>query len=388
MIISDIIKKSNLRGIKMRAFIIFCILIIISTAFAQIHYPFDEDQEKSAILAYWYNIPEDSVSLRMMGTTFKFHSSLQIYGVRPSNDFIVKVKVYLKNGEIAFNRKCKISENNQDKPYTINFNTNFFKMEIPVKKLKQNPEKIVVTVSSLEKEISKEIKCKYHRLFGKITNFSGQPFRAFVAIRPDAFSFTTAVWSDSLGNYEIYLPERTYNNIAVDDESYGIKTAEAWAWHIILDNDQRLDFKVGTGEVYNLNVWPNNGGGNTFFISFRPMSLHLFKNMGKKIPVTIGDSTYSLIDVGPDLTINDISVNVNDQQVKVISLQKYYETAGGYAMLAYLLQVNRDNLSKIGKQTIHVIYENGLEIEGKKLTNNSMGYYQIYLNYFGLTTYF
>ena len=81
-------------------------------------------------------------------------------------------------------------------------------------------------------------------------------------------------------------------------------------------------------------------------------------------------------------------MKVNEQQVKVISLQKYYETTGGNAMLAYLLQVNRDNLSKIGKQTILVEYDNELEIEGEKLKNNSMGFFQIYLNYLGFTTYY
>jgi hypothetical protein len=373
----------------MRVFIIILIYAITATsAFTQIHYPFGKDAEKNEILAYWYNIPEDSVSLKMMGETFNFHSSLQIYGVKPKDSFIVKAKIYLKTGVKVFDQEFRISEDDQDRAYTINFNEDFFKLEIPVKSLKQNPDRMIIAIESSNKEISKEISCKYHRLYGKITDFSGRPFRGFVTVRPDAFSFSTAIWSDSLGNYEIYLPERTYSNIAVDDESYGIKTAEAWAWHIILDSDQKLDFKVGTGEVYNLNVWANNGGGNTYFISFRPMSLHLFKNAGNKKPITIKDKNYNLTELTPDLNIDDISVKIDGQEAKIVSMQRYYETAGDNALFAYLLQVNRDNLSKIGKQTILVEYDNELEIEGEKLKNNSMGYFQIYLNYYGLTTYF
>ena len=373
----------------MKTYILICIFMLnIKSVFPQISYPFSETGEKSEILAYWYNIPEDSVNLKMMGKTFKFHSSLQIYGVRPGNSFVVKAKVYLKNGKNIFNQEFKIDKNNPDKTYKINFNKDFFKLKKRVKYLKQNPDRIVITIKSSKKEISKEIKCKYHKLYGEITDFSGLPFRGFVAIRPDAFSFSTAIWSDSSGNYEIYLPERTYSNFAVDDESYGIKTAEAWAWHIILDSDQKLDFKVGTGEVYNLNVWANNGGGNTYFISFRPMSLHLFKNMSKKIPITIEDKNYNLTEIGPDLNKDDISVKINEQQVEIVSLQKYYETSGDNALLAYLLQVNRDKLSRVGKQTILVEYNNELEVDGKTLKNNSIGYYQIHLNYSGLTTYF
>ncbi len=374
----------------MRVFIIICIIVITAIpSFTQIRYPFSEDGEKSEILAYWYNIPEDSVGLKMMGETFKFHSSLQIYGVRPSDSFIVKAKVFLKTGEKIFDREFKISENSQDKTYTINFNKDFFKLEIPVKRLIENPDKMIIAIKSSKEEISKEISCNYYRLYGKITDFSGRPFRGFVTVRPDAFSFSTTIWSDSLGQYEITLPERTYSNIAVDDESYGIETAEAWAWHIILDSDQKLDFKVGTGEIYNLNIWANNGGGNTYFISFRPMSLHLFKaNIEKKTPIKIENMNYNMTEIAPEIKIDDIKVKINEQQVKIVSIQKYYETVGDNALLAYLLQVNRDNLPKIGKQTIMVEYDNEIEVDGKKLKNNSMGYFQICLNYYGLTTYF
>jgi len=199
---------------------------------------------------------------------------------------------------------------------------------------------------------------------------------------------TTAIWSDPLGNYEIYLPERTYSNIAVDDESYGIATAEAWGWHIIMDSDQRLDFKIGTGEVYNLNVWANNGGGNTYFISFRPMSLHLFKNINQQSTIRVAGKTYNLVDTDPDLEAKDMTVKINGKDAEVISLQRYFETVNESAMLSYILQVSRDGHDRVGKQTIWVEFENEMQMDDKRLMNNSMGYFQFYLNHSGLSTYF
>jgi hypothetical protein len=197
------------------------------------------------------------------------------------------------------------------------------------------------------------------------------------------------IWSDASGNYEIEIPERTYNSIAVDDESYAVKTTETWAWHIIMDADQNLDFKVGTGEVYNLNVWPNNGGGNTYFISFRPMALHLFQqNMGKENPFILDGKTYNLIDIAPDLKAEDITVTINGKTSEVISLQRYHETAPGTAMNAYLVQVNLEGIEKTGKQTVVLEYRAETEVDGESVVTNSMGYFQFYSNYYGLSSYF
>jgi HSP20 family molecular chaperone IbpA len=363
-------------------------LLISTSVIAKTNYPFRDFDQNNDILAYWYNVPEDSVNLKMMGNKFKFHSSLQIYGKSPSDSFTVRAVAYLKSEEKVFDRTFKVDRKDSDKSYSIEFNNGFFKLVYPVEYHKQNPEKIILTIKSLGKERTKEIKCHYHKLSGKITDFEGNPLKGFVVINPDAFSFSIAIWSDSLGNYEIDLPERTYNNIAVDDESYGIKTAEGWGWHIIMDSAQNLDFKIGTGEVYNLNVWANNGGGNTYFISFRPMSLHLFKNMNKTSTISIDDRTYNLVDVDPNLKTQDISVKINGKETKIILLQKYYETMNENAMMAYLLQVSRDGHDRIGKQTILVEYENEMEVDGRKVLNNSIGYFQFHLNYSGLSKYF
>ena len=262
----------------------------------------------------------------------------------------------------------------------------FFKLECPVDYAAQKPDRIVVSMKSSTGERTKEIICRYHKLYGNITDFNGNPFRAFVFINPDAFGFSANIWSDSSGYYELELPERTYNNLAVDDETYAITTTEAWAWHIILDSDQRLDFKVGTGEVYNLNVWPNNGGGRSYFVSFRPMTLYPHLK-AKEYSDTLNEKEIQVVDAAPDLTVDDIRVAVNGMEAGIISLQKYYETGGKAAMPAYLIQVSQKGLDRVGKQTIMLEFEKEMEIGGKKVLRKSMGYFQFYLNFGGLSAY-
>ena len=46
---------------------------------AQNRYPFTMTSGDEDILAYWYNVGIDSVSLKVFNATLKFHSTLQIY---------------------------------------------------------------------------------------------------------------------------------------------------------------------------------------------------------------------------------------------------------------------------------------------------------------------
>jgi hypothetical protein len=201
-------------------------------------------------------------------------------------------------------------------------------------------------------------------------------------VKSDGFDNVCGVWSDTSGYYEIFLPERTYNCFYVNDGNYRSTSLEAWAWHIIVEEDQRLDFSIGTGEVYNMHVWPNNGGSSTFFISFRPMVLwHTNSTDDKRL---INDKEFKLVNISPDLGINDLSVTINGKQTEISSIQMYYETGTDWAMPAYLIQVRR-LMPCFGKQTIQVRYEKTIEKEGKMVTQSSMGYFQFYPNYFGLS---
>jgi hypothetical protein len=263
----------------------------------------------------------------------------------------------------------------------------FFRMIVPVQYQQEPPSRIRVKIDGGSIHRAKTIECRYHRLSGRITDFGGNPFRAVGLVRPDDFDGTAGVWSDADGKYSILLPERIYGNIFIDDESYGVQTAEAWGWHIIMDSDQTLDFKVGTGEVYNLNVWPNNGGARTYFLSFRPMSVFFYRKMPPPMKETIEGKTYDVIDIGARLRSGEVTVKFNGKEAPIVSLQKYYEWTSGKLMPAYMLQVSREGLENIGKQTVVVEYQSESEWSGKKIVHSSFGVFQLYPNFTGHSFY-
>ena len=381
---------------KIILFSITAFVFITPHCAAQINYPFRHSDGNGDILAYWYNVPQDSVKMEILNQSFYFHSSLQIYGKAPGDSFQVQAKVYLTSGEKVFDSNFEIEKGQSGKSYSTEFNGDFFKLDCPVDYLEQNPDRIIVTIQSSNGELTKEIKCRYHRLFGIVSDFNGKPFEGLISIGPETFMSDICIKCDSSGNYEIELPERTYNTVICFGESYGIKTLEVWAWHIIMDSDQRLDFKVGTGEVYNLIAWANNGGPNTYFISFRPMILPLTeaKNINEllenipKYPVTLNNNEFLVEGLSFDLEPEDIKVWINGKEVRIISVQKYFETGQDKAQVAYVVQVNRKGLSRIGKQTVMVEFKKDVEKDGIKAHRNSMGYFQFYLNYTGLSNYF
>jgi hypothetical protein len=355
---------------------------------AQMQYAFGDSQAAEDLNAFWYNVPRDSANLKSIGKTMQFQSSLEIYGRAHADSFVVQAEVFLHDGKKIFSRVFPVAGQISAADYKVTRSGDFFKLVHMVDVLPEPPAKIAVLLQSGQVKRTKEIPCRYHTLSGSITDFDGKPFRGFVALSPDDFSFTTGAWSDAAGKYRLLLPERTYNNIAVDDESYRELTAEAWGWHIIVDADQTLDFKVGTGEVYNLNVWSNNGGAKTYFLSFRPMSIQLFRTMGKRATVTVEGKEYTLVEVVPELEEKDISITFNGKPARILSLQRYYEIGPGVAMRAYILQVSKEGLDRVGKQTVRLEYHREDDVGGKKVVHNSVGYFQFRPNFTGLSLYY
>lgn len=355
----------------------------LSTA-THINYPFRDAQTNGDILAYWYNIPPDSITMRPSGNTIDFYSTLEVYGRTPTDAFEVAVGVYTQHGDEVLTRSFQVAQGQEVESYSVDFSGDYFRLIYPVECLDHPPDMIIVTVRDGQAERTQEIPCRYHRLFGTVTDFDGNPFRAAVSIRPDGFRHTMSVWTDASGHYEVQLPERTYNSIFVDDESYTVDTLEAWGWHIIMDADQRLDFKVGTGEVYNMSVWPNNGGYPTYFISFRPM---VMVNNPREYRLTLNNTERKVTNIAPDLDISDIRVTVNGREAEIVSVQRYYETGSERMMPAYLVQIDRTDLDRVGKLTVMLEYQKEMEVGGEKVIRNSMGYYQCYLNFFGLSPY-
>jgi len=73
---------------------------------------------------------------------------------------------------------------------------------------------------------------------------------------------------------------------------------------MIIDRDETLDFKVGTGEVYSLTPWFSNGGMPVMFLYFRPMILCNQKEYGREI----NGREYTVIDIAPRLKPENINI--------------------------------------------------------------------------------
>lgn len=366
-----------------KVLLLTALLLVFHNSYCQSIYPFNMKDKESSILAFWYNCKCDSINWIKSKNTTYLNSTLQVYGPVLADSFIVNADVYIPGGNKVYSNKFMLKKDINDKNYELKIIKDYFRITVPVHFLNENPEKIIITISSQDEELEKLISCEYHKLYGYISAFKGHPLKSFILIKPDAFNTVCGVWSDSSGYYEIYFPERTYNCFYVNDGNYRVSTLEAWAWHMIIDEDQCLDYKIGTGEVYNLNVWSNNGGSNTYFISFRPMVL-VHNNKSEEYEQLINNKKYNIINISPDLKIEDITVKINGGKTEIYSIQSFFETGNNNALPSYLIQVRR-NYPRFGKQTIIVEYDKTIEIEGNKIYQNSMGYFQFYLNFEGLS---
>jgi hypothetical protein len=366
---------------KILSILTFCFLsmgyLILS---AQIPYPFLDTRQDHDILAYWYNFPEAVVKMET-GNVMAFHSSLHLYGKAPADKFRVKAEAYLQNGKKIFEKEFE-SE-------TAEICNGFFKIRYPVDHSKTLPDRIAVSIDSAQGTRTKEIRCRHHRVYGKLIDFDGNPVKGFIIVGPDGFAGENmGIETAENGAFELVLPERTYNCLIPNTEAYGTTALEAWGWHIIVDSDQKLDFKIGTGEVYNLNAWANNGGGSTYFISFRPMVLAQAKHK-RTFQVELNNMPFEISDLSPDLEVEDFRIAVNGVNAEIISLQKYYETMSpGMGLKSYIIQVKRTKAGAFGKQMITVEYDKVFEIDGQQVRATAMGCFQFYLNFNGFSKYF
>ena len=220
------------------------------------------------------------------------------------------------------------------------------------------PDRIRASCISGEERSELDKKCEYSVLSGKVTDFDGKPFPSAVILHRYNFGegpFHIGAWTDRNGCYSLKVPNGLYNAFYADDDSYGKGSLECWGWHIIVDRDERLDIKIGSGEVYSLSVFTDNGGFNNLFLAFRPM-LYYKKDEYK---MSIGNSEYNVTDIAPELKAEDIAVTVNGEKCTVISAQKIYETAdNGYAMPMYIVQAAKPvNVDLSDKQTVTLEYD-------------------------------
>lgn len=238
------------------------------------------------------------------------------------------------------------------------------------------PDRIYVSCVSDSQSYEFNKKCEYSILSGKSTDFDGTPFPSAVILYRYGFEdgpFIIGAWTDKNGNYSLKVPNGLYNALYADDNSYGKSSLECWGWHLIIDNNETINLKIGSGEVYSLNVFTDNGGIKNIFLTFRPM-IYYKKN---EYDISVGNHKFNVTDIAPELEIEDVSVTINGKNCNVISIQKIYETyEDSYAMPMYIVQVPKLTDTDLSdKQTVILDYDTK-----KRLPNraSSRGFTQFY----------
>lgn len=374
-------------------------IVLCTPVMAQSNYPFEKNNnENESIRAYWYKVPTDSVYMEAAKDYFYFHSMMQVYGAVPASNYTVKVSAE-SNGKTSYSREFAISSNTKRnsipdrynlKNFGLQEDDDFFRIDCRVPFMNELPEKLHITIVSKENKYQKTIDCRYHTISGNITDFDNKPYKAFFSVGPDEFTTPVSVWSDEKGKYSIQLPERTYNIFYVDDHTYAISTLESWSWKMIVDRDEELNYKVGNGEVYNLQVWASNGGYNTYNLFFRPMVLPQI-NGQKQFTDTLSNRPIKVFDIAPELKKENITVKVNGKELEIIAMQKVYDCGERKnelsGMPAYLISVKRPKL-KNGKMTISLEYDGKvINKNGEEIRANSYGLTQFYNGYKGFSRY-
>jgi len=190
------------------------------------------------------------------------------------------------------------------------------------------------------------------KIYGKVTDFSGNPLEgAEINVCGDGFNLCYQTHSDKDGNYSLSVEEGSYIALAALKD-YGDKNLEYWAWNILAFNDLEINPRIDGLEMYGMHAWRPHVPFSTFIIYFRPMSLKkgkVIRDQLGRLP-NVADvkriapnrvKMGNVLDISPDLTKDDIRVEINGETVDVLEINRITEFAGEeQSIFAYLVQTD------------------------------------------------
>ena len=178
------------------------------------------------------------------------------------------------------------------------------------------------------------------RIFGRVTDFDGRPIQgAMVELKNSRFDNAAEGVSDKDGRYSLTAPKGIYMALAAVKD-YQVKSLEYWAWSVPAERDLEINPRFDRLEVYGINAWRTQGGYPSYQICFRPMSL---TRTVKKVTEAGGMENLSklpVMDIAPELAVDDIQVTIDGQPVKVFQVDRVREASGpNQYLFAYVIQV-------------------------------------------------
>lgn len=191
-------------------------------------------------------------------------------------------------------------------------------------------------------------------LYGKVTDFNNQPVdSASVWLKnsidtistknkPKLFDNAYEVFTDSNGDFSIEVEKGTYYCLyAIKESDYGKTKLEYWAWNLPIYDDLEINPQYDRMEIYGINAFESQTGPfDTYTIYFRPMSL----TKALKLPK---NTKLDTINIAPkSISAEELSVQLNGNTAKVVSINKVNEYARGTYMFGYLIQILKPKSNK------------------------------------------
>jgi len=191
-------------------------------------------------------------------------------------------------------------------------------------------------------------------LYGKVTDFNNQPVDSAsvwlknsidtisVKNKNKLFDNAYETFTDSNGNFSIKVEKGTYYCLyAIKESDYGKTKLEYWAWNLPIYNDLEINPQYDRIEIYGINAFePQTGPFDTYKIYFRPMSL----TKALKLPK---NTKLDTINIAPkNISIEELTVQLNGRNAKVVSIDKVNEYARGTYMIGYLIQILKPKENK------------------------------------------
>lgn len=161
---------------------------------------------------------------------------------------------------------------------------------------------------------------------GVITNKKGQVMEGVtVALKDEEFVDVVSTKTNERGEYILDVEKGYYPYIcAVKD--YAKNYLEFWGQNINVTDNLVVNASIDKLEIYGLHCFTVKGGYPALTVYFRPMSLDKFLK---------GEE-----DISPNITDESISVSINYEDLKILSMNKVQEYGGERDLTAYLIQVS------------------------------------------------
>ena len=282
---------------------------------------------------YCYNLPFDTITFKDIIIEQKPY--IEIICDSTIHDGII-VEAYNEINEMIF----KKSINNFSEASTKSLiKDNLYSYFFDVQYLNELPKKIIVKdINNLS--ILKTADCKYINIRGKV-NCASTYTKLYLNFFPNGFNDPDLFQQTSPdGSFSIMMPQRKYNCLHAIADTYGQQTLENWVTNFDGRTDTiSINFDIHNAEIYNLHAWENNGGGNSLFISFRPMCLQ----PPSSNETIIGNDVFSEMNFNIPLEKENITVRIDGKEMNIISVQPFYETGvENRALKSYIVQIDYD----------------------------------------------